>query len=200
MAIACKKTDNPTPVSPDLEKYFSYKRGTYWIYKDPVTGESDSFAVVRNTTEEIEDNNGGHNVETASVLAYNNDTLIKAGWQWLLNGNVVSFDYRGMHGMAKFIYPFENIGTVFASGGDTNYVEQVYPTYTLSGNLFNEVALMYHTARQGGSFNDTFFISKDVGMVKMKMSIVNDSINKVYNPGVDSFNANWELQRYHIVH
>ena len=40
-----------TPVNSDLIASFNYKPGTYWIYRDSISGEIDSFFVRSNTAE-----------------------------------------------------------------------------------------------------------------------------------------------------
>jgi hypothetical protein len=54
---ACKKKDTSTPIDATLKKYFSYKKGTYWIYRDSLRGVIDCFAVLSNDFHTISTNN-----------------------------------------------------------------------------------------------------------------------------------------------
>ena len=47
----CDKTTNSTiSGAPSLMSNFNFKPGTYWIYKDSITGEIDSYSVYGNQT------------------------------------------------------------------------------------------------------------------------------------------------------
>ena len=50
---ACKKSNNNQtpviPIEPGLQATFRYLPGTYWVYQDSVSGETDSAYVVSNT-------------------------------------------------------------------------------------------------------------------------------------------------------
>jgi len=45
LIYSCGKSESDAtrPINSDLLKYFSYKPGTYWVYKDSIAGEVDSF-------------------------------------------------------------------------------------------------------------------------------------------------------------
>lgn len=51
LAIGCKKKEEfSKTIDPKMKQYFSFQPGTYWIYKDSVSGKEDSFYVSQNTT------------------------------------------------------------------------------------------------------------------------------------------------------
>ena len=49
LVASCDKTTITHPVQPHLEQYFSFKQGTYWIYRDYFSNNQDSFAVIGNS-------------------------------------------------------------------------------------------------------------------------------------------------------
>lgn len=50
LAIGCKKKDTIKYVSSENKARFNFQKGSYWIYKDSLTGKEDSFYVYQNTT------------------------------------------------------------------------------------------------------------------------------------------------------
>ncbi|MBL7692052.1 MAG: hypothetical protein JNM41_10695, partial [Flavipsychrobacter sp.] len=50
LAIGCKKKDTIKYVSSETKADFNFQKGSYWIYKDSLTGKEDSFYVYQNTT------------------------------------------------------------------------------------------------------------------------------------------------------
>ncbi len=50
LAIGCKKKDKIKYVSSENKARFNFQKGSYWIYKDSLTGKEDSFYVYQNTT------------------------------------------------------------------------------------------------------------------------------------------------------
>ena len=49
--IGCQKKTAIVPMNAILKKYYCYKQGSYWIYRDSLNGDIDSFAVVSNNYE-----------------------------------------------------------------------------------------------------------------------------------------------------
>jgi hypothetical protein len=67
----CKKKTDSIAVSADVRKYFCYKQGSYWIYRDSLSGETDSFAVTNSSTKAAQNNTYTEDVETSVVTVYN---------------------------------------------------------------------------------------------------------------------------------
>ena len=125
---ACKKKNRNIPISADLKKFFSYKPGTYWIYKDSVNGQIDSFAVLSNTfgtassTYEVADQ------ETDNIAVFKKNVLFDSIYcKWTLAKDAVGFVFSTYYlsiNYPLFIYPFEQgynsnngmvVNNVFAS-------------------------------------------------------------------------------------
>ena len=66
--VAGKKKSTSTPISADVKKYFSFNKGSYWIYKDPVSGEVDSFVIQDHATKSVLVGNGQSNTEEINYI------------------------------------------------------------------------------------------------------------------------------------
>jgi hypothetical protein len=182
MTAGCKKQKH-TPINADMKRYFSFKKGTYWIYKDSLSGEMDSFIVLTNTYTTIATSNGEiEDEEIDDISVYTNGVFNSISCSWVLINNlvgyIISIDQTGLN-YQLFIYPFQQ-GYTSPTTGYT--ITNVFATYYLDGNTFNTVAQIY----QNG-YSDLFYISIDAGIIKMKFN---------HTP----LQKTWELQRYKILH
>lgn len=171
----------------NLKNYYNFKPGSYWIYKDSVTGQTDSFAVTKNDSGSASypvvglcDYIDIHFTEyTTAAINLNIDD-----WQFLLDEIYVS----PLLGTPLFSYP--NVKTkTFPHASDVCTVTDVLHNYTIEGKTFDSVAEINHTDR-GNSYDHYVYACDEVGIVKMR--------KKTFSPG-DTTLTVWELQRYHIV-
>jgi hypothetical protein len=181
----CKKQPGTVAIDADLEKNFSYKPGTYWIYRDSLTGEVDSFAVVDNHDALGNSNNfGNYTIQSAEIGTYHNgianDTFLI---RWDLQTNYVNYTYYkgpsfsggSLQYNPLFYYPFKRYS--------------ILPTYSVGSNIFSNVAeIATYPNGYFKAFPDVFYICANAGIIKMNLS---DSgfVNRV-----------WELQYCNIVH
>ena len=91
--------------------------------------------------------------------------------------------------------PFIVGGTYNTDGLDLGYITDINLSLTLNGQTYYNVAETNHTTTNHTTdstssyyYNDWFYINDSVGIVKMRLHHVFDSVNLV-----------WELQRYNIV-
>ena len=209
--FACKKKSvpsapvPPTEVDAGLRKGFFYKPGTYWIYKDSLNNEIDSFAVV-GVDSEITGIARGY--KGSDVVSYKNikiheqefnvtggiEAFIKT-WNWQLMNNSAYLDVFMMLNYEDrfFVYP---IDSGYEIGGNDNdgRVVNVFPAYIVAGNNYQHVALINHKRRYI-SYDHWFYVTNGEGIIKM--SLKNYTTDANYN--LDSVFHIWELQRYHIV-
>jgi hypothetical protein len=186
-ASSCSKKNLTMPISPDIDEYFSFKKGTYWIYRDSLTGQTDSLAVTDNYTQSVQEASGSYTDQTTIVV---NNGAIK----WNLKLNEIYFYYYESNMIADqfaISYPFPPIGNVILSVLDTCSVVGVYPTYLLNGISADTITEVSELNKQPGqnTSDDIFFLNKETGILKMNLFHPFDSTRKI-----------WELQRYHIVH
>ena len=206
-AISCDKNypNVPTPIAIDsnLAKYYNYKPGTYWIYKDSISGRVDSFATISNSSGAA---NGG-NTQSIFVNAYmnyisivvndyntNSPNIVNAQWKWTLLEKAANLEMPGFYS-ALFLYPMTkgDVESYFNYNNvlDEYFVPNIFPTAMINGNNYSNVALINHydTLKSSPSqFIDRYYINDSIGIIKMKL----------FHP-LDSVNFIWELQRCSIV-
>lgn len=172
--FGCKKTDSAMPLDENLRKHFSYQPGTYWIYKDSVNGQIDSFAVVDNIPDVYDFGQGTFHGINVGIVAYSYGTVYDTGYDisWLLQGKsidvqITGFPYAPVR--ATIVYPFVK-GSVAA----------ILDEIAVSGNTYKNVAVI------GTDSESSLYVTEEVGIVKMRfLSLSNTPI--------------WELQRCKIV-
>jgi hypothetical protein len=116
MAPACQKKPGNIPIDADLKKNFSFKAGSYRIYRDSSNWEIDSFVVVRNYIGSTEYNNNGRNSDVESDEMNFHGPGIQNGFgSWNLCENYIQF-FFGLDDSVFCSYylllhfPFESVG------------------------------------------------------------------------------------------
>ncbi len=203
---SCKKQLPHYSIDSDLKTAFNYQPGTYWIYKDSLSGRIDSFYVTQNvfqanvpsgdvTQDEITINVVEKDIDANSTGATSILYYLYVG------GNMVSIQYapdspsQGEYILYNpfFTYPFQLGAFVWKSGfagsSDESYCMQIFPSYTLNGLVFLNVAEIPHGSSGPGGYLDTFFVNADVLIAKMDLHHPYDSVGTKV----------WELQRWNIV-
>jgi hypothetical protein len=207
--VACNKNNKVTqlPVNAPLKAAFNYKPGTYWIYKDSLSGMVDSFAVT-STDDIFSDPISGLNAQkfsiefiTLMVTEYtgSGDTL---QWKFQYNQSLVCVYSRDsifeIQHVPLINYPFSKVlleQGITSNYGESSSVIDTNASVTINGHLFNNVAVVADTANAFLSvvsndryrYADTIFISADVGIVKMNLNHI-----------TSNYYRKWELQRLHI--
>ncbi len=200
--IAPNNNNNSDTTFPDkgLVANFNFKPGTYWIYRDSVSGRMDSFYVSDNTTQAWQSLNStgpgnahfmylivytinisSRNIDspqlaassTLSMSLMNNYSTLN----YLINGNMTVYT-------PFFMYPTSS-SFPSSDSSETNSVVRSYASYSVNGNLYNNVTEIAHDST---GTNDRFFVSDSTGIVKMCINHPAQSIHYV-----------WELSRYHAV-
>ena len=195
--FSCKIPNSP--VDAKLKAAYFFQKGTYWIYKELITGVTDSFYV---SSVDIKYNVKGqpfHRQHTRDVITVNitgvkldsNNTIKKGEMfirlienQFLLGVRMNysdSTDTRIENDYDAITFPI----TKYTSQEDT--VSQ--PTdYNFSGQLYKNVSRVVMHSHVNYPYHDTFYISPDIFLLKLQ---INDSILSVHR--------DYELQRYNIV-
>jgi len=184
---------------------FNYKVGTYWIYRDSLSGQVDSFYVSDNGGIVSSDQNGilldaiGMIIRQKNISTVPGDDTIE--WDVSLISNYLSLQLQiGKSGQPTddiefptFItYPFA-LGQPTPKGwggtsGGANVIS-ILSSYTLNARTYTNVAVLdIINSSPQYNFNDQFFISAEAGIVKMKLNHFNDGLLR-----------KWELLRYKIV-
>jgi len=143
IAFGCKKNKDLQNVAPVFKPYFSFQPGTYWIYKDSLTGKEDSFYVTQNTTTI----KYGEQYNESSINIHNDTTACS----YILNGSGF---------VIKFTKPDDGRGTSLSTG---TYWSEV-TTFSVGGNMYDSV---YY----GKKIYDFYFhIRHNIGMLKMAVN------------------------------
>lgn len=202
-----KKANNNTPIVSGLKTAFNYQPGTYWVYKDSLSGRVDSFYITSNVQSKLISNIGNGTLDDINIAmteknigsVFSTDTL---SWIWFLAQNYAVLGVTGLpiilgggfNYTPLITYPF-TIGAMKAplSACSDSYLNLISSTYNLNGNDFMNVAEITEVATQYNyiydSFSDHIFVNADVGIIKMRLNHPYDTIGTKV----------WELQRWHIV-
>lgn len=189
---SCKRPGSNLPnyaVDADLAAAFSYKPGTYWIYKDSLTGQIDSFYVTQLTTNNFKDPSGTYTYDLIGVyFAERGITSLTStdtsSWRIYLQQNQFSLDHYWKYEYVDYDaveYPFINN----SSKGVYNERVIINNSITINSKIYaNTTTINYYS----NNINDSYFIYPNIGMLKI-------SINHSY----DSFRKIWELQKSNVI-
>jgi hypothetical protein len=160
--------------------HFFYQLGTFWIYKDSLTGRVDSFVVTSTDTDSLYIYKGykfsdpyDYSYIKINVVEWEispkSDSFVD-NWVWQLLGNMVYLNIiQWLNYDDRFIvYPLDS-GQVINGNESTGMVTKVLSNLVAAGTSFSNVALLNQSESYGGGYDDWFYISSDVGIVKMKI-------------------------------
>ncbi len=171
---------NHQPIAVALTSHFSYKNGSYWVYRDSITGRRDSFYTLWNFTGfeyvhysqdygyyfcDIQINSV--NIDSPSIA----DTVV---WKYHMERSTFNALVLGKASYNPFlVYPFE-----LGSGGCI----EMHTAFTINGRAFQNVAEINH-------WPDKFYINDSIGIVKMRLG-QSDTVPPTHV---------WELQRWKVI-
>jgi hypothetical protein len=213
---SCKKPGgNVTnyPINAELRAAFNFQPGTYWIYKDSISGRVDSFFVTSNNLIRGYSSADNYSMDelTIFISEYSIYPAFKANiqtWQFLYETTMFNVLYPESKIYTAQVqyeplinYPFQSALLDFGISpaySDIGNVINVFNSYSINGLVFSNVGEVNHYANDipqnfnpnspTYNYDDVFYISSDVGIIKMKLNHPQDSINRV-----------WEIQRWNIV-
>jgi hypothetical protein len=185
--LSCVQKTTNLPIDSDLKAAFDFLPGTYWIYKDALSGRLDSFYVTSNVfapaihlnSEQTEDAIG-YIVKEVNKLNYADSGI----YMFSLRTNIMILDYYYLiFGIHYDYYTLLNYPFVI---NQYSLCAQIYPDFTIGNVNFSNVGEF--TPSPNGYF-DTIYVCPDIGIVKMSLNHPQDSIQRKI----------WELQRWNIV-
>lgn len=140
---ACNdKTPNIIPVNADMAKHFNYKQGSYWIYRDTISGRTDSFAVENND-----------NYITGMDIFVLDYSFSNTGM------DTFSFVYKLFKN--TFYIAFAKNGSYFQTSSTFSYPLNVtFTSYNINGTNYSNIEQDIYS-------NDLILINDSVGIVKM---------------------------------
>ena len=204
IANSCKKNIPVHSIDARLVAAFNFKPGTYWVYKDSLTGQEDSFAVT--SIESGPDQINGYIDYSTDIFitgfpisGTNNTDSIQ--WEYGLNGDSFYFTYKNSN--AKSIYGAEiDYGSIFSypfviekvnsTGAVLNNTIANSAKLVINSQSYSNAAIVNSTLNlyplENWSCNDWFYVVAKIGFIKIVLNEPNDSFYRI-----------WELQRYNIV-
>jgi hypothetical protein len=210
---ACKKSSNntgtpPIPINASMEAGFNFKRGSYWIYKDSVSGIIDSAYVNSNFTESTQlgcvlmKGLPYFELQTISISVADSSPSYIEIWTIGMVDSIFSFSLysnkdslESRLNLQPFTFPFR-LGNSTLIDGCLLYMDSACVSNTLSSipvnnQQYQNTTLLSHASRSEAStsfqYNDCFYLCPGVGFVKM-----------VFNHPAENVHRVLELQRYYI--
>jgi hypothetical protein len=189
-ASACHKNKYPHYLlSAPLKDSFGYNSGSYWIYKDSVSGAFYSFYVQSSFGTVFETD---AYIDQMAVGFQCNNNIPVNNFGLTLIDSACSISIIGKT-LFLFSYPFMNRG----AGGDydSGYVQEI-PFFSINNNNYANIILSYHTNSKIFStsiYEHKFYVSSTAGIIKIRIS---QSPYLAYKQ--DSIFQVLELQSYYI--
>lgn len=181
------------PLDATLKQKFNFQKGSYWIYKDSLTGVEDSFVSVEDTITRSSptSRNDIYEYLTVVITAYGTPGC-SIGYYFYggdgyhigaqLANNLIEPYYYSV------AYPFTNYH--FSSGTDITSDTILSTPYTLAGNTFYNVVQLFYGQTSNHDNDKLCYINDSVGFIKMRLPYQDASGKSV---------KVLELQRWHII-
>lgn len=191
-----------------LKAKYNFKKGSYWIYKDSISGRIDSFYLLQTNNyipTSISHQRQLNEFLDIYIVQKIGTTLINDSIRWeivleardKLLPSLVSFYFRKMLDTSITFYNFytsnllSNQRVIYnynytSTGGSMKLLDNFY----LLGNVYNNVAEI-HFGNVANNKNDcTYYFNDSVGYIKMHIhnEDTHNTINEV-----------WELQRWYVI-
>lgn len=188
-------SSNTTYPDASLKNYY-FKPGTYWIYKDSLSGRTDSFYVVASSMEVVPIDKAASIFDASYVVTIHVANIDSTP---IADSSSLVLTFRRLYGYLGYYTGTEltNYSPLlvdsftpnfyFTTPEDTGTFANAYATYAINGATYSGVTeLHFYSA----VIADNFFVCKSNGIVKMRInrSLAYENLHRV-----------WELQRSHIV-
>lgn len=197
------KPDDSNPIDPRYFKapqevldYCYFKEGSYWIYRDSVSGQRDTVYVISSNFDTLINNNEGVTeyydiflVTTYSSFDKYNVNIRLQDRPWLVTGAPIVFYTKYKPGDVKgttvhHFYPYK-VGSINYGTSDIITLIDTKPKYDILQNSFNSTLIYQHSKDPNYDYSSTvIYQAKNIGTIK-----------KV----IKAKNQVWELIEYNIV-
>lgn len=187
LVLGCKKKDNTHYLPDDFKRNFSFKEGSFWIYRDSISGREDSCFVTHNSlsivNEKTTSSNSFYELLMIRVYQIPKDTTIKDKMEiWFsIIKNELYVSYILSDDVRRLM--FKNCPVPMTAQNLATY-KQVYPILFIPmiKILGNEYKDLYEIKNNEG----LCMINESVGILKMKVTD-------------DLVAYNWELVRHNVI-
>ncbi len=207
---ACKRDKYNTPViqiNAGMMADFGYKTGTYWIYRDSVSGEIDSAWVsdANVYTDQpgcLLSNQMPRFQEMAMTVTVSHiDPVVAEKWYFHMEDSTFTISLSNNRdsvesrlALTLFHYPLaKGDASYFAGcvGGGSRGFTDIIPEVSVGNQVYSNAARSTHTLNDSiGNYyyNDLFYVNENAGIVKLVFNHPHSSVHRVL-----------ELQRCKIV-
>ncbi len=190
----CKKSPRHYTINTELMNAYGFKQGTYWIYKDSLSGEIDSFAVTYSVLENTQQTGFAEDYYYVIISTFKNDSF-KIKWDLVLTDSTAGLSFENysdqMEGNLNYLlFNYPIFDGQFTQEYDSSYVVGIFNNYSFLNYNFRSVAQIHHFSTGHGNImkhDDWFYVCDNIGFVKI-----------IFNHPQDSVYRNWGLLRYHI--
>ena len=191
LLLGCNKKD-VLYVPAEVKQKYSFKKGSYWIYRDSISGRIDSCYLSTNqlfVPEKLRTESSYFEYLILGFVQKPIDTTINVqiNLQLSFKSAIMSGGYANLNkqiiidGFVCYApIPLKD-HTVKIKGTESNIYS--LPNYTLGSNLFSNVSKIFAN-------NQTIYINDSVGYIKMNIH---------YEGLKDTVNEVWELQRWNVI-
>jgi hypothetical protein len=187
----CKKNNTPhQTIDAHVLANYNYKPGTYWIYRDSISGNEDSFYVVSNSgiqyykSRDLIIDDLGVQIMDINISAIGKKNISSLAWR--LEGNNISLYWSIINDYGLLVVIPFSMGVQ----AHTDTIKSIMQKFVLNGQKFDSVAVVTANGYIAPALNsnDLYYINNNIGIIKMHINHPLDTINKV-----------WELERWKIV-
>ena len=207
---SCRTDKYNTPViqiNAGMMADFGYKTGTYWIYRDSVSGEIDSAWVSASSVYNFQtgcllsDDMPRHQGMNMTVVVSHSDPTITEMWYFHMADTTFTVGLTNNRDSVEsrldftlFHYPFSkgdaslHFGCI---GSGSNGFTDIIPEVSVSTQVYSNAARSTHTLNDSiGNYyyNDLFYVNEKAGIVKIAFNHAPNSVHRVL-----------ELQRCKII-
>jgi hypothetical protein len=190
IVTGCEKKERILYLSDDVKKNFSYKQGSYWVYRDSISGSVDSCYVIDYRIYFRE-------IDYTSYYAYEDYDKVQ-GISMVMNfvalnkGNKINIDFR--------VDATEvDMGGIFNPQPKSNgsVQDNFNCNLPISPKTYQSNPVNYLTFINvsGVNFDKVFEVQSEFGMFYINESLGLIKIKTIY----DSVSYNWELIRHNVV-
>ena len=199
----CRQKVTFHPINLALKKAFNYQVGSYWIYKDSITGVIDSLYVTSSVYGAFQINNNPLEMRDLLGIDFSvNDGNSSHIEKWAISAYENIFEFHkfgsGYDGVENIIgeempldVPFPFTDTTSWSESDSFYV-RILPTFNVNSKVYTNTVLISlnndYRIKSTAMYNDLFYIDTAIGIVKFVFNHESDSILRIM-----------VLQRYHVI-
>lgn len=184
LVLGCKK-ERVKYLSDDIKKNYSYKPGSYWIYRDSATGREDSCYVYSNAILFVDNTKYS---SRSSSSKYDKEQYIN------VRMDLVTM-IKGRKGSIDIEYRFFNNSLIGLFGNPLDPLSFFGPLNINQQTLNGRDEFLPSISLQGKEFLNTYKIIDESGLYYFNDGVGLIKINNIY----DSVAYNWEIVRYNVI-